>query len=460
MTVDLSSFVGKTVHFIGIGGSSMNGLALLMKSRGYHVRGSDRTASYVTEKLEKAGIDVVIGHFAQNVHGADLVVYTAAIAPDNVERVEAARLGIAQMERCELLGQISNAYGMSVAISGTHGKTTTTAMLAQVLTDAGVDPNIHIGGELDAIGGSVRTGQADVFVTEACEFNRSFLSLRPTMTVILNIDADHLDCYRDLDDIEATFLQFARLLPQDGLLLVCGDDARAMRVAQNAGREWKSFGFDENCWIQAVGLRQDDQICDCFDVLEDGQPLIRQLRLHVPGRHSVVDALAAIACARAIGVAPEAIAQSLACYRGAHRRFERTGVVDGVSLYHDYGHNPSEYKTVVPVAAAMKQRRLFVVFQPHTYSRAKALIDDFGPSFCGADEVLVTDIYAAREKDPGDINAQMLIQRMQGFGYRTVYTPDFDACVRYLKSNWQPGDLVLTVGCGNINLLNDLLTKE
>lgn len=459
MAVNLSQYIGKTVHFIGIGGSSMNGLALLLKSRGYLVRGSDRSESYTTEKLESLGIPVTIGHFAENVHGADLVVYTAAIPQDNVERVELARLGIPSMERCDLLGQISNAYGTSIAISGTHGKTTSTSMLAQILTDGGMDPNIHIGGVLDAIGGSVRTGDADIFVTEACEFNRSFLSLRPTISVILNIDADHLDCYKDIDEIEATFLAFANLLPQDGHLIVCAEEMRAMRVAQHSGRKAITFGFDPQADYYAKA-DESDPLVSRFDVFERGQLLLENVRMQVYGRHSVLDALSAIACARLLGMEALAIRQALEAYRGAHRRFEWTGEVEGVNLYHDYGHNPSEYKTVVPVAKALNPKKLYVVFQPHTYSRAKALIEDFGPSFIGADEVLVTDIYAAREKDPGDIHAKMLIEKMQGFGYKTIYTPDFAACEAYLRENWQAGDLVLTVGCGNINLLNDLLAKE
>ena len=466
--VNINDFMGKTLHFTGIGGSSMSGLARLMKSRGYIVRGSDRSASYLTEALEADGISVIIGQVAENIHGADLVIFTAAAAEDNAERVEAKRLGIPSMERKYLLGQISNAYSKSVAISGTHGKTTTTAMLAQTLVEAGMDPNIHIGGVLDAINGSVRTGNDDIFITEADEFARSFLELNPTISIILNIDADHLDIYRDIDEIQATFLQFAKRLPDDGLLIVCGDDDRCVQVAKDSGRKYITFGSSSDFDYHFENEKMNERACLSFDVLRKGKCAneassyenLGRISLSVPGMHSVIDCLAVFACADAMGVDTKAIIEALSHFKGAHRRFELTGVVDGVQLYHDYSHNPSEYKTVVPIAAVLPHNKLYVVFQPHTYSRAKALIGDFGASFAGADEVLVTDIYAAREVDPGDINSHMLMEKMQGFGYETVYCPGFDECEEYLRANWKQGDIVLTVGCGNINILNDILAGK
>lgn len=457
--VNIGDYAGCIVHFIGIGGSSMNGLARLLRGRGALVRGSDSASSYITEALEREGIPVAIGHSAANVHGAALVVFTAAIAPDNVERMEAERLGIPQMERSVLLGQISASYAHSVAVSGTHGKTTTTAMIAGVLIDCGRDPSVHVGGQVDYIGGSVRAGGHELFVTEACEFARSFLTLSPTVSVILNIDADHLDCYRDIDEIQDTFLQFARRLPEDGLLVVNGDDMRCMQVARESGRRFVTFGLGRCCDYAAAGEQMDDEACFSYDLVVRGNTAAR-VSLALRGIHSVVDSLAAAACVMELGVSAEEFARSIPACRGAHRRFELTATVGGVKLYHDYGHNPSEYKTVVPIAAMLPHNRLYVVLQPHTYSRAKALIDDFGPSFIGADEVLVTDIYAAREKDPGDIDSHMLIERMQGFGYTTVYCPGFAQCRDYLFANWRPGDIVLTVGCGNINLLNDILRDE
>jgi UDP-N-acetylmuramate--alanine ligase len=457
--VDINDFKGKTLHFIGIGGSSMSGLARLMISRGYLVRGSDQSDSYTTRALQNEGVKVAIGHDAQNVHGADLIIYTAAAAQDNVERLEGARQDIPSLERKELLGQISNAYSRSVAISGTHGKTTATSMLAQVLVDAGMDPNIHIGGVLDAIGGSVRTGKSNIFVTEADEFARSFLELNPTISIILNIDADHLDCYKDIDDIQQTFLQFAKRLPKDGLLIVYGDDPRCIQVAKDSGRSYITFGASPSFDYSFANEVMDENACYSFDLLHAGKKISR-VSLIVPGMHSVIDALAVFACADRLGVKLPKAAEIMSAFKGAHRRFELTGVVDGVRLYHDYSHNPSEYKTVVPIAAHLPHNRLYVVFQPHTYSRSKALIDDFGPSFVGADEVLITDIYAAREKDPGDIHSRMLIEKMQGNGYKIVYCPGFKECDEYLKANWREGDIVLTVGCGNVNILNDILAEE
>ena len=458
--VNINDYIGKTAHFIGIGGSSMHGLAELLKSRGVIVKGSDRDESYMTKKLEGMGIPVVIGHYAQNVHGADVVIYTAAVSPDNVERMEAKRLGIPSMERCDLLGQLSNAYSKSVAVSGTHGKTTVTSMLAQIMMDANMDPNIHIGGMLDAIGGSVRTGKADLFVTEACEFNRSFLTLKPTVEIILNIDADHLDCYKDIDEIQDTFLEFTQKLPKDGLIIGCGDDERVMQVMKDSQRAFISYGFSENCDYTAVNAVIDDEACWSYDIIKNGEK-ITHVKLSVPGKHNVLNSLSAFICCTYMGADIDSVVSSMANFKFPHRRFELTGIKDGVKLYHDYGHNPSEYKTVVSIASQLKkQNRLYVVCQPHTYSRVKALLSDFGPSFEGADEVLVTDIYAARERDPGDINSLMLIDKMQGFGYKTVYCPGFTECDKYLRDNWKDGDIVLTVGCGNINLLNDILIKD
>ena len=457
--VNINDYKGKTLHFTGIGGSSMSGLARLMKSRGYIVRGSDQSQSYSTDALVAEGIDVVIGHFAQNIHGADMVIFTAAAAPTNPERVEAERIGIPSLERKYLLGQISDAYSKSVAISGTHGKTTTTSMLAQVLVEAGMDPNIHIGGVLDAINGSVRTGNDDIFITEADEFARSFLELNPTISIILNIDADHLDIYRDIDEIQATFLQFAKRLPSDGTLITHGDGRRCMEVAKASGRKYITFGSNSSFDYYFANEKMNERACYSFDIMRGGEKL-GAVTLSVPGMHSVVDSLAVLVCADIMGVDITSVIDSLSSFKGAHRRFELTDVVDGVQLYHDYSHNPSEYKTVVPVAAILPHNKLYVVFQPHTFSRAKALIDDFGESFIGADEVLVTDIYAAREVDPGDINSHMLIEKMQGYGYETVYCPGFKECDEYLRANWQTGDIVLTVGCGNVNILNDILTGK
>ncbi len=458
--VRLIDYKGKQIHFIGIGGSSMSGLAELLAGRGYRVRGDDRVASHSTEKLVREGISVVIGHDAQNVHGADLVVYTAAIAEDNVERLECVRLGIPQMERAELLGQLADEYARSIAVCGTHGKTTTTAMLSTVLLHARQDPTIHIGGEMDLIGGSVHSGAGDTFLTEACEFKASFLTLHPTLALVLNIDADHLDFYRDLAHIEETFQKFLSQITPGGTAVLCGDNARAKAMKERIAAHCVTYGLDDaQSDYTAADLCHDDALCYSFTPLEHGQPLAR-VTLRVPGRHNALNALGVVATARQLGLAGEEISAGLSAFAGAHRRFELTGTVCGVKLYHDYGHNPAEFRSVIPLADAVAgAHHLFVVCQPHTYSRTKLLFEEYMTCFSGADTVLITDIYAAREKDPGDIHATMLVDALRARGVPVVYTPGFDDCETYLRAHWQAGDVVITLGCGNINLLNEQINR-
>lgn len=458
--IRLSDFKDRQIHFIGIGGSSMSGLAELLIGQGYRVRGDDRVESHSTEKLRREGVEVIIGHAAQNVHGAALVVYTAAIAEDNVERQECVRLSIPQMERAELLGQLAAEFARSIAVCGTHGKTTSTSMLATVLLEAGLDPTIHIGGEMDRIGGSVHAGKGDTFLTEACEFKASFLTLHPTLALVLNIDADHLDFYRDIQHIEDTFAIFLNQIAPGGTAILCGDNARALSMAGRIAAPSISYAMDNAaCDYTATDIQHDDMLCFSFTPLEHGEPLPR-VALHVPGRHNALNALGVVALCRRMGLDGEVIARGLSAFTGAHRRFELTSVVEGVKLYHDYGHNPAEFRSVVPLADAVAgDHHLFVVCQPHTYSRTKLLFNDYLTCFTGADTVLITDIYAAREKDPGDIHATMLVDALQKNNVPAVYTPDFDACEAYLRAHWHPGDVVITLGCGNINQLNDQLAR-
>lgn len=456
----LQSHAGERIHFVGIGGSSMRGLARLVRGRGYLVTGSDRTASHATEKLMREGIDVVIGHKPENVDGAGLVVYTAAIAWDNPELVRCREAGIPAIERAELLGQLSDEFSRSISVCGTHGKTTTTSMLTTVLVKAGLDPTIHIGGELDLIGGNVRAGKSDLFVTEACEFKASFLTLHPSIALVLNVDADHLDFYKDIEEIEDTFAKFLLQLRPGGYAVLCADNARCYALKDRVPCKCISYGLDNPAAdYTAAELSFDEQMHFSFRVLERGSE-IGFVRLSVPGRHNALNALGVIACARLLGLSMEEIAPALESFHGAHRRFEHTGDVDGVHLYHDYGHNPEEYRTVIPVAAALPHGKLFVVSQPHTYSRTKALFQDYLTAFAGADEVLVTDIFAAREKDPGDIHSTQLVDALQKQGVNAVYTRDFDGTEAYLRAHWQPGDVMLTLGCGNINLLNEQIEKH
>ncbi len=451
---EIKDYQGKRVHMIGIGGSSMSGLAEMLLHEGYTVSGSDNANSHAVERLRKRGITVYVGHDAGNIEGADIVVYSAAIAPDNAERAGASALGIPQMERSVLLGQLMQGYNNAVCVSGAHGKTTTSSMLAQTLLDCDMDPGVHIGGRLDALGGGSRIGGKDVFVAEACEFHGSFLEMRPTMALVLNIDADHLDYYRDIDHIEQAFGEFLALLPEGGMAIGWGEDARIMRLFSKLPCETRTFGMDSNNDYYPLNLTYNEVGCPHFTVCYRGQQL-GEVAMQVAGIFNVLNGLAAFAAAHALGAKGTAAAKALSNFSGVHRRFELTGIIDGVKMYHDYGHNPPEMRAALSVAHMQKPGRLWAVMQPHTYSRVKSLFEDYLTCTEVADYTLVTDIYAAREKDPGDIKAEMVVAGMRSHGIDAVHTPSFDDTERYLRAHWQPGDLVLTMGCGNINLLNE-----
>ena len=450
----INDYPGGRIHLIGIGGSSMSGLAEMLIDKGYKVSGSDRDETYLVHFVREKGARVYIGHRAENIHGTDLVVYSAAIPADNPERKEADRLGIPSIERAVLLGQLMKGYSLSVAVCGAHGKTTVTSMISQILLENNMDPSIHIGGRLDAVGGSTRVGHSPIFVAEACEYNRSFLHMNPSLAVVLNIDADHLDCYKDIEEIEETFGRFLSLLPENGTVIGNGDDPRVCNRLQQLSCKTIRFGLGpENDW-KPVNLLEDERGYASFD-LAHADRICSSLTMGVPGQFNVLNALAAIAAAYELGVDPEKACESLARFSGAHRRFEKTDEIDGVEIFHDYGHNPAEMRNAISIARKRCKGRLWAVMQPHTFSRVRTLFDQYLDCTKEADFTLVTDICAAREKDPGDLNSGMLVDGMKKLGIDAVWTPSFDDTERYLKEHWQPGDLVMTMGCGDINLLND-----
>ena len=401
----------------------------------------------------------MIGHHAENVHGADLVVYSAAIPKDNPERMEAEKSGIPCIERAYLLGQLMETYPQTVCVCGAHGKTTVTSMLSQILLENGKDPAIHIGGRLDAIGGSTRVGHGSVFVAEACEYNRSFLQMKPTVAVVLNIDADHLDCYRDIDEIEQTFAQFLHMLPEEGVAVGNGDDPRVVRLFDSLNCRKILFGFGKDNEWHPDGLTEDEQGYAVF-YLNNNESEPVSVRMAVPGDFNVMNALAAIAAADVLGVPAQKAADTIGRFTGAHRRFEMTDYIDGVEIFHDYGHNPTEMRNALSIARKRCKGRLWAVMQPHTFSRVRTLFDQYLTCTEMADFTLVTDICAAREKDPGDLNSGMLVNGMQRNGIQAVWTPSFDDTERYLREHWKSGDLVITMGCGDINLLNDQIHRH
>ncbi len=454
MAANIFDYKGKRAHFIGIGGSSMSGLAGYLKQLGYEVSGSDRTKSHKTDHLEEKGIKIHIGHAAQNVHGADIVIYSAAIAPDNPERAEAARLHIPQIERCDLIGDLMAGHRFAVGVSGTHGKTTTTSMLAQAFLSAGADPTIHIGGELDFIGGSTRAGDGRDFIVEACEYRESFLQFKPTVAIVLNIDEDHLDYYRDIDHIEEAFAKYVAIVPEDGWCVAWGDDPRARRVCLNAKCNAMTYGLGPDNMLRPENLTYDEQGFAAFTAVLNGERL-GDFHIGVASECNMLDALAVICVCHIRGLDMAKVAQALHSFVGAHRRFELTSVTDGVRCYTDYGHNPAEIKNALKIASMQPHKTLWSVWQPHTYSRTKTLFDQFVQTFDVADRLLITDIMGAREADPGDINSGMLLGPIRARGVDAQWTPTFDDTEAYLRAHWQPGDIMISHGCGDIDLLNE-----
>lgn len=457
-TPHIRDYKGKRIYMIGIGGSSMSGLAQMLHDKGYNVTGSDRTHSHAVERLEEMGMQVFIGHHAENVVGADLLIYSAAIHPDNPERMYAAEHGIPQIERAVLLGQVMEGHKNSVCISGAHGKTTASSMLSQTLLDCGMDPAIHIGGRIDAIGGGTRIGGDNVFVAEACEFAGSFLHMKPTVAVVLNIDEDHLDYYGDMAHIEEAFYNFCSLVPETGLALGWGEDERVQKLFGRLSCRTQTFGFTDKCDWYAKDLIYEHG-CPHYTAVFKGEEICR-IELRVAGRFNVINSLSAVAAAYELGADMQKVAEALHNFAGVHRRFEHTGDIDGVHMYHDYGHNPVEMRGALSVACEQNAKRVWAVMQPHTFSRVKTLFDGYLTCTEQADFTLVTDICAAREVDPGDINSGMIVEGMKKNGINAVWTPSFDDTEKYLREHWQPGDLVLTMGCGDINLLNEQMHKH
>ncbi len=459
-TPHIRDYAGKHIHMIGIGGSSMSGLAQMLISKGCRVSGSDRTEGYLIGDVRAAGAQVFIGHDAANVHGADLIVYTGAAAADNPERIEGERLGIPSMERSVLLGQLMQGYPQAVGICGAHGKTSTTSMLSQMLVECGLDPSVHIGGKLDAIGGSTRIGKGDAFLAEACEFRRSFLEMRPTVAVVLNIDADHLDCYKDIDEIEHTFGQFMRLVPDSGTVIGKGTDERVLRQMKALSCRTLTFGMTPDCDVHPANLVEDDRGYASYDLVVEGTVRAR-VQMAVPGDFNVENGLASLTTAYVLGADLTQAAASLGRFVGAHRRFELTDVINGgAEIFHDYGHNPTEMRNAVSIARKRCKGTLYAVMQPHTFSRVRTLFNDYLTCTEQADVTVVMDICAAREKDPGDLNSGMLVEGMKAHGVNAVWTPSFDEAEAYLREHLMPGDLAITMGCGDVNMLNEQIHRR
>ena len=453
--------VPKTVHFIGIGGISMSGLAEILLDEGFTVSGSDSQASELTKHLESMGAKVYIGQRAENIgDGIDVVVYTAAIHPDNPEFMAVQAKGIPMLSRAELLGQMMKNYRQALAVAGTHGKTTTTSMLAEIFMAAGTDPTISVGGILDSIGGNIRVGGSRLFLMEACEYTNSFLSFNPTMEIILNIEADHLDFFKDIEDIRRSFRLFAEKLPADGALIINSDIRDYEEIVEGLPCQVFTFGSDpQKSRMCAENITYDEFARPSFTLLIDGERWDR-ITLGVPGEHNVYNALAAITAAILQGVGLEPVIEGLKNYRGTHRRFEYKGVKNGIVIVDDYAHHPQEIEATLKAALNYPHRKIWCLFQPHTYTRTKALMDEFAESLFLADHVIMADIYAARETDTLGISSANLAEKIRAYGTPAEYISGFEEIRKFILKNCMHGDLLITMGAGDIVKVGEMLLSE
>ena len=451
----------KRIHMIGIGGTSMSGIAEILKRYGFIVTGSDASESELVDKLRESNIPVVVGHNLENLRKADLVVYSAAIPETDIEMQEAKRLNIKTMERSTFLGLITEAYRNTICISGTHGKTTTTSMISVCFLEAKKDPTIQVGAILKQIDGNNRVGRSDFFILESCEYVESFLKFHPKTEVILNIDNDHLDYFKDLDHVKNAFVKFVGLLPDDGLLILNADDKNCVDLYKNTNSKIVTFGINnEKSNFVARNISFDNNGFPLFDVYRNNT-FYKSIKLSVPGLHNVYNALACIATCYEYGIEKEVIKEGLLKYTGAHRRFEYKGNTNGASVYDDYGHHPTEIKAVYNAMKKKKYNMSWVIFQPHTYSRTKNLLNEFAQALSGFDNIIVTDIYAAREKNTYGISSKDLVKQINinRVGRQALYMSDFHEIAKYIRDRVMPNDIVITLGAGTVTQIGPMILE-
>lgn len=445
-----------SIYFVGIGGISMSGLAEILNDAGFHVSGSDRSRSALTEMLEQKGIRVFYGQRAENItDDIDCVVFTSAISKDNPEYVATVNKQIPYLTRAQLLGELMQNYKTPIAISGTHGKTTTTSMVSEILLQAGTDPTLSIGGILKSIGGNIRVGKTDLFVTEACEYTNSFLSFCPKIGIILNIEEDHLDFFKDLDDIRHSFHEFAKLLPTDGCLIINGEipgyreitEDLSCRVITYCSTSKTCEGVPADYYFSDI---KHDEFGHPTFILHSPDGKEQEFSLQVPGDHNVSNALAAIALADLLQIDRNDICTGLHAFTGTDRRFEYKGTVGGVTIVDDYAHHPTEITATLTAARDYPHKTLWCVFQPHTYTRTKAFLKDFAKALSLADKVVLADIYAARETDTLGISSETLQQEIESLGHECFYFPSFDEIENFLLKSCTNGDLLITMGAGDV----------
>lgn len=449
----------KKVHMVGIGGVSMSGIAEILVNFGFQVTGSNNVETQTTQKLEKAGIKVSIGHNEKNIVNQDVVVYSAAIKQDNPELVAAKSKNIPIIERADFLGELTRCYKDTITISGTHGKSTTTSMVSLCFLEALKEPSIQVGADIKQLDGNYKVGNSEYFIIEACEYVESFLKFSPKSEIILNIDNDHLDYFKNFENIKNAFVKYVKILPDDGLLVVNGDDKNALDLITHTNATSITYGIsNKNTDFFAINIVFDNNGFPEFDVYAKGE-FYGRIKLSIPGMHNVLNSLACIALCDYYGIKLDSIRKALLSFTGANRRFEFKGTVNGANIYDDYGHHPTEIVATAKALMNKKYNKSWVVFQPHTYSRTKNLLDDFAKALLNFDNIIILDIYAAREKNTYGITSKDLADKIYSLGKDALYIPDFNDCIKYLKENIQENDIIITQGAGTVTEIGPMLLK-
>ena len=447
------------VHFIGIGGISMSGLAEILLKEGFTISGSDTKQSALTDHLSSMGAAVFYPQKASNIiDGIEVVVYTAAIHEDNEEFAEARRQNLPMLSRAELLGQLMTNYATPIAISGTHGKTTTTSMLSHILLAAETDPTISVGGILNAIGGNIRVGNSDIFVTEACEYTNSFLNFFPKISVILNVEEDHMDFFKDIDEIRDSFHKFASILPEDGALIINKNIENIESITDGLNCNIITYSEVQDADYAAANITFDEFGNGSFDLIRYGK-FIDRIKLSVAGNHNVSNALSTIAVADQLEIPLETIKKGIVSFTGTVRRFQYKGERNGFTIIDDYAHHPTEIKATLTSARNYPHKEIWCIFQPHTYTRTKAFFHEFAEALLLADHVILADIYAARETDTLGMSSEALAEEIKKLGSDVYYLPSFEAIENFVLEKVIHGDLLITMGAGDVVNIGESLLK-
>ena len=450
----------KHVHMLGIGGVSMSGIAEILKYWGFTVTGSDANFSPIIKKLQKSGIYARVGHDFENLSRSDIVVYSAAIKQNDPEMEKARQLGIPTIERADFLGKITSCFENTICVSCTHGKTTTTSMISCCFLNANTDPNIQVGAILKEIDGNYRVGESEYFILEACEYVESFLKFNPKAEIILNIDNDHLDYFKTFDNIKNAFVKYVNLLPKDGVLILNADDNNCLDLRKHSAAVSITYGINnEYANYMARNISFNKNGFPTFDVYHNNN-FYATIKLSVAGLHNVSNALACIALCDYYKIPKMNVKDALSTFSGANRRLEYKGTFNNASIFDDYAHHPTEIKATVDSIKNKEYNKSWVVFQPHTYSRTKNLLDDFAKTLTGFDNIIITDIYAAREDNTYNISSQDLVDKIQALGKNAMYISDFNNITNYLRNHVNKDDIIVTLGAGTITNLSKYLLDE